>query len=99
MRDLRAARKPTSGRAAPSVPFSGTLHATTWAVLESAWSAPLSLEGNYTRSNRFEVALLASLGYLSIIAPDGETFDRAWHITVPGLQALTHHNKEQSRNG
>ncbi len=77
------------------MPFRGVLHKGTWEVLERAWVGPLSLEGNFTRSRRFEVALLASLGYLSIIAPDGETFDRAWHITVPGLQALTHH-KEHS---
>lgn len=55
------------------------------------WEQPLALESNYARANRNEIAALASLGYISVIAPDGLSFMREWHITAPGLVALKHH--------
>lgn len=60
-----------------------------------AWQAPIAIEANYARAHRNEIALLASLGYLSVIAPDGLTYSRMWHITAEGLYALRHHQGER----
>lgn len=34
------------------------------------------------------VALAASLGWLTTISPDGQTYTRQWRLTAAGLQAL-----------
>lgn len=56
---------------------------------------PLALESNYAREHRNEVAALASIGYISVIAPDGLSFTRHWYITRPGLMALQHHEEHK----
>jgi hypothetical protein len=57
-------------------------------VVRHVWKGPLSLESNYARTNRIEVAFAASMGWLTIIHPDGRSYDRAWHVTNEGLFAL-----------
>lgn len=64
-----------------------------WVVLEAAHTnGGLSVQSDFSRHHSLEVALAASLGWLTTIATDGQTYGRRWLITVPGLEALT--NKE-----
>lgn len=63
-----------------------------WGVLTWAHEGPFSVQSNFARSMAPEVALAASLGYISVVAPDGRTYTRSWYITAAGLTALS--NKE-----
>lgn len=60
-----------------------------WAVLMIAHERYISVSGDWARALAPEVALAASLGWLSNIAPDGASYSNKWRITVPGLMALT----------
>lgn len=60
----------------------------TWAALKSIWLGCWHLEGNDARGHRHDVAMLASLGYISTIAPDGLSYTREWRITAEGFHAL-----------
>lgn len=57
-------------------------------VVRHVWKGPLAIESNYARSNRVEVAFAASMGWLTVIHPDGRSYDRSWHITAEGLYAI-----------
>lgn len=59
-----------------------------WAVLGKAWIRPLSLQSDFTRQHSREVALAASLGYISTLTPDGKDHLASWRITELGLRAL-----------
>ncbi len=52
-----------------------------------AWTDPFSVKGQYSRDNAPEIAVAASLGYLSAMAPDGY-FAPRWHVTAKGLEWL-----------
>lgn len=66
-------------------------------MLEAIWLSPLPLEANDARANRHEVAMLASLGYISTIAPDGMSYTRAWRITAEGFHALRSRDDGEER--
>lgn len=59
-----------------------------WEVVDRAWYDPPSISSNYSRERAQFVALAASLGWISIIAPDGHSLSRSWHVTAPGLSAF-----------
>lgn len=73
-----------------SLSYLGHLPEGLWDVLTVAWEANISIQGDFARSHASEVALAASLGWLSNISPDGLTFSRHWRITAPGLTAIKH---------
>lgn len=60
-----------------------------WAVLQLAHDRYVSVQGDHARLYAPEVALAASLGWLSNIATDGSSYGSKWHITASGLTALT----------
>jgi hypothetical protein len=48
------------------------------------------LQGDFSRALAPEVALAASLGFISTIDLDGKAYRKQWHITNAGLVALEH---------
>lgn len=75
-----------------NTPYHGPLPGGLWDILQNIWVAPLGISGDHARTYAREVALLASMGWISTVSPDGRTFGRTWHITAAGVTALT--NKE-----
>jgi hypothetical protein len=69
-------------------PYSGDYPPQLWAVLSIAHDRFVSVQGDWARALAPEVALAASLGWLSNILPDRETYDNKWRITPAGLTAL-----------
>lgn len=61
-----------------------------WAVLEACLHGGLALQGDFSRALAPEVALAASLGYISVVDLDGRAYRKQWHITNAGLVALEH---------
>lgn len=57
-------------------------------MVDKAWYDPPSISSNYSRLHAKVIALAASLGWLTIIAPDGQSLSRSWHCTSEGLSAL-----------
>lgn len=57
-----------------------------------AWTSGVSIQGDFARTNAEDMALAASLGWISTVDPNGLAYRRQWRITVAGLSAL--HNKE-----
>lgn len=58
-----------------------------WEVLDRCWYHPPSIQSNYSRERAQFIALAASLGWVTIIAPDGYSLSRYWHVTHHGLVA------------
>lgn len=54
-------------------------------VLDTAWTASISIASNYARAHLTTLALAASLGWVSTVHPDGQAFTREWRITASGL--------------
>ena len=75
-------------RASAGTGYLGPIPDAVWEVLQVAWSAPIFIAGNYARSMSPSVAFAASMGWLSNITPDGQSYSRQWHITKEGLMAL-----------
>jgi hypothetical protein len=84
----------TRSRAASGVGYRGRINKQTWDVLADIWLYPRAIESNYARSYRNDIALLASLGYISVVAPDGMSYTRQWNVTAEGLYALRHHHND-----
>jgi hypothetical protein len=68
--------------------YQGPLPVGLWEVLEATLHGGLALQGDFTRALAPEVALAASLGYISVIDITGLTYRPKWHITNAGLSAL-----------
>lgn len=69
-------------------PYSGDYPPQLWLVLKLAHDRYISVQGDWARALAAEVALAASLGWLSNILPDRETYDNKWRTTPAGLTAL-----------
>lgn len=74
-------------RSAPSSGYFGPLPDELWEVIDRAWYDPPSIQSNYSRERAQFIALAASLGWITIIAPDGLSLSRSWHVTFEGLTA------------
>lgn len=59
-----------------------------WEVLTVAWEAGLAVSSNMARELAPEVALAASMGWISTVSLDGRTYQRVWHITAEGMMVL-----------
>ena len=87
-------RTATRGRSrtAATGGYFGPMPDEVWGVMDRAWFDPPSISSNYARENAQVLALAASLGWITIVAPDGKSLSRSWHVTVAGLTA--YRNKE-----
>lgn len=72
--------------------YHGPLPDSIWLTMLKVWTSPVAIQGDFARSNAEDVALAASLGWISTVDPNGLAYRRSWRITVSGLSAL--HNKE-----
>lgn len=70
--------------------YHGPIPAGLWDVLSQAHEGGISVQSNFARSYSLEVALAASLGWVSTITPTGLAYSRVWRITMAGLSALQH---------
>lgn len=68
-----------------------------WEIVDKAWFDPPSISSNYSRERAPLIALAASLGWISIIAPDGLSLSRSWHVTAEGLSAMRHRDLMQPK--
>lgn len=75
-------------RATPGTGYFGDIPGGVWEVVNAAWETPFSLASNYARIRRADVAFAASMGWVSIISPDGTGYTTQWHITMEGIIAL-----------
>lgn len=72
-------------------PYHGPLPNYMFDLLEYArYNGGISLQSDLARAASHTVALAASCGWLSVISPDGATYERKWRITAAGLTALQH---------
>lgn len=53
-----------------------------------------SVSSNFAREYALEVALLASIGWISVVTPDGTAHDRCWRVTARGYMALKGRNDD-----
>ncbi len=85
----------TKGRSriVPAGGYFGPMPMEVWDVLDKCWFDPPSISSNYARERAPFIALASSLGWITIIAPDGLTLSRSWHVTYHGLSA--YQNKEK----
>lgn len=75
----------------PSGPtsYTGPIGSREWEALSLVWhEGPWSTSSNFAREYAAEVALLASIGWISVVAPDGRSYDRLWRVTARGFIAL-----------
>lgn len=56
-------------------------------MVDRAWYDPPSIQSNYARLHAPIIALASSLGWITVIAPDGRSLSRSWHVTFEGLTA------------
>ncbi len=68
-----------------------------WPVIESAWQHGIAVSSNFARHYSQEVALAASLGWISTVTLDGLGFTRTWNITAEGVSAYQHWRNEDDR--
>jgi hypothetical protein len=78
--------------------YRGGVHPAVWECLDRAYQSPYRIESNYAREYRFAVAFSASVGWITVVNPDGETYSREWKITAEGLYALRHHYYQEGNN-
>ena len=75
--------------------YHGALPEEIWEVLTVAHEGGISVQSNLARVFSIEVALAASLGWITSVDPNGQAYSRIWRITVAGLTALN--NKDLMR--
>jgi hypothetical protein len=64
-------------------------------VLRECRNAPVYVKGNFARSHAIDIAMAASLGFITTMVEWGE-FTNRWHLTTKGLEVLNAESK--SRN-
>lgn len=82
--------KPSRSRPPIGVGYVGPLPDQIWEVVATAYATPLAVSGNYAREHAVFVALAASLGWITNVAPDGRAYSRTWSVTHEGILALQH---------
>lgn len=66
-------------------------------MVDRVWYDPPSISSNYARARAPFIAMAASLGWITIIAPDGHSLSHHWHVTKEGLTALQNRNIMEGR--
>ena len=75
--------------------YTGLLPIAVWEVLEQASRGGFTTSSNFARAYAAEVALAASIGWISILI--GTTnYAPSWHITTAGATALVHKEEMQT---
>ncbi len=77
--------------------YTGPLPEDLWLVLETAWQVGIAVSSNFARHYSAEVALAASLGWVSSISLDGLAYTRTFNITAEGVSAYQHWRNEDDR--
>lgn len=72
--------------------YNGPLPPDLWLVVTVAWEHGIAVSANFARQYAPEVALAASLGWISTVSLDGTEALRHWNVTQEGVTALN--NKE-----
>ena len=73
----------------PSTGYTGRIPKTLWDVLRLAWEGGgIAVSSNYAREASREVALAASIGWISTVSLDGKHYHRVWNITAEGVAAF-----------
>lgn len=75
----------------PPLPYHGPIPPDIWLLLHHAHdTGGFALQSDVARGVSQLVALAASCGWLSVISPDGSSYEPKWRITAAGLTALQH---------
>jgi hypothetical protein len=61
-----------------------------WDIVTVAWEVGIAVSSNMAREWSKEIALAASLGWISTVSLDGRTSHRVWNVTAEGVTALNH---------
>jgi hypothetical protein len=69
-------------------PYNGPVPPLAWLALAELWAEPYTVSSDFARKYAEEVALLASLGWISTIGWDERTYSRLWRLTGRGHVAL-----------
>jgi hypothetical protein len=67
-----------------------------WEIVKLAYSGGIAVSSNFAREQATELALAASLGWVSTISPDGLSYGRRWFATIEGLVALQSNLQEDN---
>lgn len=70
--------------------YTGKVPAHVWDLLGLAWEVGVAVSSNTAREYAPEVALAASLGWISTVSLDGKRYLRVWNVTAEGVSALNH---------
>lgn len=70
--------------------YTGPLPQAIWEVVRCAWEDGIAVSSNVARELSAEVALAASLGWISTVSLDGRRHTRVWNVTAEGVTALNH---------
>ena len=64
-------------------------------VLREARNSPVFIKGNFARTHAVDVAMAASLGFITTQVEWGE-FSNRWHLTRKGMECLNAEAKSRS---
>lgn len=78
----------TRGRHKVGSGYYGPIPSGVWLVIRRAYEGGISASSNFAREQSTDLALAASLGWVSTISLDGLTYGRVWNATVEGIVAL-----------
>lgn len=70
--------------------YTGPLPDGIWPLIETCWLFGLAVSSNKAREASTEVALAASMGWISTVSLDGQGYGRMWNVTAEGTAAYTH---------
>ena len=70
--------------------YHGRIPPRVWSIVRVAWEAGIAVSSNMAREWSGEIALAASLGWISTVSLDGRTYHRVWNVTAEGVIALNH---------
>lgn len=68
--------------------YIGKVPSGVWHVTQMAHSPGFSISSNLAREFAREVAMAASMGWITVIRPDGRRALKFWNITEAGLTAI-----------
>jgi hypothetical protein len=63
-------------------------------VLLECRNAPVYVKGNFARAAAIDIAMAASLGFITTMVEWGE-FTNRWHLTTKGLEVLNAESKSR----
>lgn len=70
--------------------YTGKVPPDVWNLLGLAWEDGIAVSANVAREYATEIALAASLGWISTVSLDGHRYLRVWNVTAEGVSALNH---------